>query len=313
MKNHRTYSVILWGWMCVLCTSILGCIGEKTELPTKGSLTIVASETVSPMIRQQEEKFESLYQDAHLTVLSAPTREAITRIFNDTIKFIVSSRPLNTEEREVAKREKIDFKEYKIAIDGIAVIVNSENTVSRLRTTQLDSIMQGLTTYWDDVGGKRRSIDLFIPDQNAGEFEVVGMKILGGKRFTDHAVTVKSSPDMIKAIIDHPDAIGIIGVNWLREKNEKIKVLELSDPFAADSLQIKGQYFAPFQAHLYRGYYPLASDVYIYSKTDMYSVGSGFISFITSAPGQKIVLDNGMVPVTMPIRLVELTNKGIKP
>lgn len=312
MKNNRTYSVILWGWICIICVSILGCIGEKTELPTQGSIIIVASETVMPMIRQQEEKFESLYPNAQLSVISAPTREAITRIFNDTIKFIVSSRPLNSEEREVAMREQIDFKEYKIAIDGIAIVVNSENAVSRLRTTQLDSILRGSVIYWDEVGGKRSSIDVYLPDQNTGEFEVVGMKILGGERYTDRAITVASSSEMIREVIENPDAIGIVGVNWLGDKNEKIKVLELSDPFAPDSLQIKGQYFAPFQAHLYRGYYPLACEVYIYSRIDMYSVGSGFISFITSAPGQKIVLNNGMVPVTMPIRLVELTNRGIK-
>ena len=313
MKKHRTYSVILWGWMCIISISILGCIGEKTELPTKGSITIVVSETVLPMIRQQEEKFESLYTNAHLDIITATTREAITRIFNDTIKFIVSSRPLNTEEREVAKRTQIDFKEYKIAIDGIAVIVNSENTVSRLRTTQLDSIFRGLVTRWTEVDGKGGSIDVILPDPNAGEFEIVGVKILGGKRFTERAIAAKSSPDMMKGIAENPDAIGIIGVNWLRDQNEKIRVLELSDPSAPDSLEIKGQYFAPFQAHLYRGYYPLASEIFIYSRIDMYSVGSGFISFITSAPGQKIVLSNGMVPVTMPIRLVELTNRGIKP
>jgi phosphate transport system substrate-binding protein len=312
MRNRRTYSLIKWGWMCLICTSILGCVGERTELPTRGTLTIVASETLLPMVQRQEERFESLYADAHLNILYAPTREAITRIFNDTIKFIISSRPLNAEEKEVAKREKIELKEYKIALDGIAMIVNSENTVNRLRTTQLDSILEGLTSRWDEVGGKRKTIDVFLPDQNAGEYEIVGMKILGGKKYTHRALTVKSSPEMMKAIIDHPDAIGFVGVDWLREKDEKIKVLELSDPFAPDSLEIKGQYFAPFQAHLYRGYYPITSDVYIYSKVDMYSVGSGFISFITSGLGQKIILDNGLVPVTMPIRLVELTNRGIK-
>jgi phosphate transport system substrate-binding protein len=313
MKKHRTYSVILWGWMCIISISILGCVGENKELPTKGAITIVASETVLPMIQHQEEKFESLYTNANLNIITASTREAITRIFNDTIKFIVSSRPLNTEEREVAKREQIDLKEYKIAIDGIAIIVNSANTVSQLRTTQLDSVFRGITSRWNEVGGKGGAIDVILPDQNAGEFEIVGMKILNGKRFTDRAFTVKSSPEMMKGIIENPDAIGIIGVTWLREKEEKIKVLELCDPSVPDSFQIKGQYFAPFQAHIYRGFYPLTSEVFIYTKIDMYSVGSGFISFITSAPGQKIVLSYGMVPVTMPIRLVELTNRGVKP
>ena len=299
--------------MCIISTSILGCVGEKSELPTKGSITIAVSETVLPMIRQQEEKFENLYPNAHIDIIPTTTREAITRIFNDTIKLIVSSRRLNAEEREVAKRAQIDFQEFKIALDAIAVIVNSSNPVGRLRTTQLDSVFRGFAKRWNEVGGDRKLIDIILPDRNAGEFEVFGVTVLKGERFATASKIAQSSTEMLKLVADMPDAIGFIGINWLREKNEKIKVLEVADPVAHDTLGIKGQYFAPFQAHIYRKYYPVLSEVYIYSKIDMYSVGSGFISFITSAPGQKIVLDNGMVPVTMPVRLVELTNRGVKP
>jgi len=313
MNKRKLYSIVSRGWILILSISILGCVGEKTELPTKGSIVIAVSETVLPMVRQQEEKFESLYTNAKIDIISASTREVITRIFNDTIKLIVSSRPLNEEEKEVEKRAPFDLKEYKIALDGIAVIVNAKNPVSQLRTTQLDSIFQGLTTRWSDVGGDRKKIDIILPDPNAGEFEVVGTKILKGKKFGSAAKIVRSSPEMLEQVTLLPDAIGFVSVNWLRDKSEKLKVLELCDPSMPDSLGIKGQYFAPFQAHIYRGYYPITSEVYIYSRVDMYSVGSGFISFVTSAPGQKIVLDNGMVPVTMPVRLVELTNRGIKP
>ncbi|HMD14487.1 MAG TPA: phosphate ABC transporter substrate-binding protein, PhoT family, partial [Bacteroidota bacterium] len=66
----------------------------------------------------------------------------------------------------------------------------------------------------------------------------------------------------------------------------------------------------PVQAYLYKGYYPITRGVNIYSKADSYSVATGFTAFITSAPGQKIVLNSGLVPVTMPVRIVELTNKG---
>ena len=277
-----------------------------------GKITVAVSESILPVIKQEEQRFEEWYSEAHVDLLTMTAREALTRLFNDTIKVVVTSRPMNAEEREVAKRSKLDFQEYKIAIDGIAIIVNAKNSIEKLRTTQLDSIYRGLITRWDDVGGKKSSIEICLPNRNSGTFEIVGMNVLKGGNFTTPAQVVETSPGMIQFVSEHPDAIGMIGVNWLRENNESIRTLELSDPSAPDSLGIRGKYFAPFQAYIYRGFYPITREIYIYSKADMYSVGAGFISFITSAPGQQIILNNGLVPATMPIRLVELTNKGIQ-
>jgi len=118
---------------------------------------------------------------------------------------------------------------------------------------------------------------------------------------------------MIVYVSRHPESIGLVSSCWLKQYPEKVKALAIMDPEAPDSLGIKGQYFGPYQANVYRGYYALPSEVYIYSRTDLYSVGAGFISFITSAAGQQIIVYNGLVPATMPVRLVELTNKGIQP
>jgi len=288
----------------------LGCQDEPKETPTKGHVAVVAAESVYPLIKQEQQKFEELYNQAHIELFSAETREAIARMYNDTIKVIVCSRRLNDEERQVAKKYNINISEYKIAIDGIAVIVNPENPVTRLRTTQLDSIFSGKVTKWSDVGGNHLAIQVCVPSRNSGTYEVVAGKMLGGTSFTDRALVARSSPEMIRFVSENKASIGLAGLNWLGEKKDSVRVLELSDPAAPDSLGIKGQYFAPFQAHIYRGYYPLARDVYIYSKAEQYGVGAGFITFITSAPGQKIVVNSGLVPATMPVRLVELTNKG---
>ena len=309
LKN-KYYTIIL-GWTLLVAMSIPGCLPERKESPTKGNIIVAVSESVMPVMKQEEQRFEEWYPDAHVDLIQMTAREAVTRLFNDTIKVIVTSRPLNVEEREVAKRSKIDFQEYKIAIDGIAIIVNGKNPTQQLRTTQVDSILRGIIVRWDVVGGSKSPIEICLPNRNSGTFEVIGMKVLKGGNFATPVQVVETSPGMLQFVSEHSNAIGMISVNWLKDKNESVKILELSDPNAPDSLGIRGKYFAPFQAHIYRNYYPITREIYIYSKADMYSVGAGFISFVTSAPGQQIILNNGLVPATMPIRLVELTNKGI--
>ena len=309
MKNK--YPLMTWGWILLITVFTLGCLKERTETPTKGYLQVVASEAIQPMLKEQESRFEELYVNAKIDIQYTTAREAVTRIFNDTIKMIVTSRPLNKEEREVAKRTNLQLAEYKIAVDGIAIIVNQQNRVSQLRTTQLDSIYRGLITNWGDLGSDKSEIEICLPDRNTGTFEVIGLKILAGRTFTQPVKVVSTSSEMIEFVSNRSGGIGMVSIDWLRSKNENIKILELSDPNAPDSLDISGQYFTPHQAHVYRGYYPLTSEIYIYSKADMYSVAAGFITFIASVPGQKIVLDNGLVPATMPVRLVELTNRSL--
>ncbi len=309
MKNK--YCWIILGWILFL-GSIPGCLKERTETPTKGHLTIAVSESVFPMLKQEEEKFERTYRDAELELLSMTTREAITRLFNDTIKLIVASRSLNAEERAAAKQFALDIKEYKIAIDGIGFIVNEQNPVSELRTTQLDSIYRGIIKNWRQIGGKNSPIKICLPDPNSANYEIVALKMLKGEKYTVPSKITKSSEEMLQYVSEHPEALGMVGLNWINQKKENITVLKLSDPYAPDSLGIRDQYFGPFQAHVYRGYYPITRNVYIYSRVDMYSVGAGFIAYVTSAPGQQVVLNNGLVPATMPIRLVELSDKGVQ-
>jgi len=295
---------------------VMGCSPERKETPTRGRTTVLVSESMAPIMEQEQREFEDLYREAKIDARVTTTRDAIVQFFNvDSIKTIVASRPMNEEERSVAKRYQIDFAEYKIAFDGLAIVVHHENPVKQLRTTQLDSVFCGITTKWSQVGWKNSttSIEICLPQQDAGEFEVMATKILHGAKFGPASKVVTSSSAMLEYVAGHSNSIGIVSVGRLGDYKEKVNVLELCDPNAPDSLGISGQYFTPHQAHIYRGYYPLTSDVYIYCRADMYSVASGFITFITSAPGQKIVLNNGLVPATMPVRLVELTNKSLQP
>lgn len=289
------------------------CQGDRKETPTKGHVTLIASESVSPLINAEKAKFEELYPDARVTLEVAHAREAIARLFNDTIKVIVASRPLNPEEREVARKANLQFSEYRIAVDAIAIIVNKSNPVVHLRTTQLDSILTGRVTRWSEAGGASSSrIGLCFPSRNSGTFETVGERILHGEKAATPEAVTSTSPEMVEFVSAHADAIGMLGLNWLNDNKDKVKVLELADPDAPDSLGTRGKYFLPHQAYVFQGYYPLTRVIYFYSRADLYSVGIGFVSFVTSAPGQKIVLNSGLVPATMPVRLVQLSSEGQK-
>jgi phosphate transport system substrate-binding protein len=299
--------------MVLLVAALAGCYREREETPTKGRLTVMVSESVAPLLAAEKAKFEELYPNTSVELIVTSARDAIVNLINDSVRVIVSSRRWNTKEQQVVQREKIDIHEYKIALDGIAVIVNNQNPISHLRTTQLDSVWRGLTTRWRDLGWNQSpaSIESYIPDRNAGAYEVLQHRVLNGNDFASPAGFLNSSQEMVTMVERNTSAIGLVGLNWLHTAKDQVKPLQLLDPHLPDTSSIKGQYVGPYQAYVYQGYYPLIREIYIYARSDPYGVASGFISFVMSAPGQQIVLNNGLVPATMPVRIVELSNRGI--
>lgn len=311
MKNRP---MMLVAALSVGVLMVTGCDSERKESPTKGRVTIVVSESVFPLIQKEKQTFEEIYPQAHVELHVASAREAIARMFNDSITMVVSSRPLNEEERAVARKNNLVLGGWRIAWDAVAVIVNRSNAVTQLRTTELDSILTGSLARWDKTGSQLASrIEVCLPSRNTGTYEfTVGKLVTPPDTVAIPAAVARSSGEMIDYVAAHVSAIGLVGLNWLNDNRGKVNVLELADPNAPDSLGTRGKYFSPHQAYVYQHYYPLTRDIYIYSRADNYGVAAGFTTFITSAPGQKIVQSSGLVPATMPVRLVQTTNRPLQ-
>jgi phosphate transport system substrate-binding protein len=289
-----------------------GCSERKSDTPTKGHAAVAVSEEVLPLIREEEARFEELYPEAMVDLRARSAREAIAELFNDSVKVIVSTRELNAEEAAAQKSLNLEITDFTVALDAVVVIVNPANDVSKLTLPQLDSVFSGALMDWGLLGwkGAAGKIALCVPDRNMSANALFSTRVLRGGGFARGAAVVGSSPAMIDAVAKDPSAIGIVGLNWMRDAGTKVRALELADPAAPDSLE-GGKYFSPHQAYVYKRFYPLVRRVHIYITPDSYGVSSGFTSFITSAAGQKVVQNQGLVPATMPVRLVELHKEAL--
>ena len=100
---------------------------------------------------------------------------------------------------------------------------------------------------------------------------------------------------------------------WMQGAEKSVKVIELGAPsYRPDSTREAGQYYAPYQAYVWLGYYPLSSPVYLYSRADEQDLAQGFISFVCYVSGQKIIQNSGLVPATQPVRLVSITSNQVQ-
>ena len=302
------------GWLLIAaaCGMLTGCGGKEpgsTQL-TKGTLKIEADEAVFPAVREEGEEFQRQYPGSKIEIQPADARAAISDFAMDSIQVIVTGRPLNKEERDALTGAKIQFEEYRVALSAVAVIANREVPLKQLRVSQLDSILTGAVTQWP---AKQGAIDLLIGGRNSSINEVVRDSVMHGKDFTMSATPIDSSRARIAYVRTHRGAISLVGVNWLKGEDQDFTIMSLGTPgVRVDSTEPPGQYYSPAQAYVYKGYYPIITPIYIYSREIDRNVALGFISFVTSGPGQKVFLNNGLVPVTMPVRLVNLTSQQVQ-
>jgi len=98
-------------------------------------------------------------------------------------------------------------------------------------------------------------------------------------------------------------------VNWISDKDDslslsftnKINTLAISQQYVND-----GSFYRPQQGFIYDKSYPFVREVYVISRETFPGLGSGFVNWICAEQGQRIVLKSGLVPATMPIRLVQM-------
>ena len=120
---------------------------------------------------------------------------------------------------------------------------------------------------------------------------------------------VNNNPEVVDFVSRNPDALGIISVNWISDKDDslsmsfinKINVIAVSQQFLDD-----GSYYRPQPGFIYDKSYPFVREIYLISRETFAGLGSGFINWACAEQGQRIVLKSGLVPATMPIRLVQI-------
>jgi phosphate transport system substrate-binding protein len=296
-------SVKLLALLLVLVV-IAGC-EERNESATKGSIAINVDESIAPAISMVVDEFTSLYTDAQISKETVSTREAIANLINEEVSLILIARELTPEERESFDRFDLKIYSYNIAMDGIVLLVNPKNSIRQIDMLDVQKIMSGEITNWKDVKTSMTSgkIQMFSKDRNSADYTYMTKNLLYDINANINTYPCSTSTDVIAQVAKYPNAFGWIGLGWKPDsKNLDVRILEVA---AYDSTAIVQNYYEPHQAHIHRRYYPLARNLYVYSR-DMgnSNVTAGLVTFFTHE-GQRIILNKGLVPSVYPVRLIQ--------
>jgi phosphate transport system substrate-binding protein len=294
---------------------LLSCSGGKKsgpdETPTRGNIKISVDESFQPIMDSEVFTFTHLYKSARVKPLYKPEYDVINDFMNDSVKVIATSKKLTDYQIQYLRDTLVIARTTTYAYDALALVTNRENKDTLLKYNTIKDIFLGKTTKWKDINPKSRLGDIRVIFDNtkSGNIryfkELFEIKDTLGKNF----FAVKNNAEVIDFISRNPDALGIVSVNWISDKDDslstsftkKVNIVAVSQQFVND-----GSYYRPDQGSIYLKSYPFVREIYLISRETFAGLGSGFINWACAEQGQRIVLKSGLVPATMPIRLVQI-------
>lgn len=310
MKNKLRTAIVAAGIF-----AFAGCGNNSgdapTDTPTSGEVNISVDESFKPIIESQVSTFEGVYKRANVNAAYKPEGEVMKDLLNDSTRVIIVSRELKKEEKAVIDQKKRVPRVTKIAIDAVAIIVNRNNPDSLLTLDELKSIFNGNTKSWKQLNSdsKLKDITIVFDNNNSGTARYVVDSLTKDHKLPQNTFAANSHEALIAYVEKNENAIGVIGVNWISDFDDsvvvgfqkRIKVVGVSsDP----NPRTTESYYQPYQAYIAQGQYPLRRYLYIISVEGRAGLGTGFASYVAGDQGQRIILKSGLVPATMPVRVV---------
>jgi phosphate transport system substrate-binding protein len=285
--------------------------GKVADTPTTGEITIVADESLKPIVEAEIETFNALHKNANIKVIYLPEAEAITAMLKeDSLKLAVVTRKLTAEERKyLMETSKVKAREDEMAASGIALIVNQANPDTLLTMTNLRDLLTGKISTWKQVGGRSdNGIEIVFDNPNSGLIRHLKDSVANVDSLPKNCFAVNDNQAVVDYVSKNRNALGLIGLEWISDRDDstsnaflhQIRVVAL----AGDSA-----HFQPYQAYLALKYYPLMRTITTINREGRTGLATGFAAFFASERGQRIVLKAGLVPKTMPLRIVQVNNK----
>lgn len=278
---------------------------QRTDTYSSGVISITSDESFQPIIEEEREVFESIYTQAKIKPIYTNESDGITSLLKakDTW-LVITARNFKDDELQGLKDRNFLPRAMKIAYDGLALIVHKSNNDTCISVNDIKRILNGDANNWSDIypGSKRGEITLVFDNPKSSAVHFAEDSILGGKAIqSKNVVAANTSAEVIKYVEKTPNAIGIIGSNWLNDKrdstnltfNSDIKLMSVSKLDKATPQNS----WKPYQYYIYNGNYPLIRTVYALLNDPINGLPWGFASFIASPKGQLIILKSGLLPV----------------
>ena len=301
-----------------------------------GSATIFCDDGFKNILEEEIEVFEYTYPQASILPFYVSEQEAMdTLLANETTAIVVTKEMTKEQIDYLKSKYKRIVRQDPIAVDAVALIINKDNPVDALSMDEIKQILNGEITKWSQLAANDTT-NIKIVFDNAGSSTVSYLRekfLPEGKTISEvaNAYAQQNNAQVFDIVKNDKNALGVISVSWLGDdlsaaknvpveirntqyQNEndtvavnlttEVKILKVSNPTEENDYSAVA--YAPYQAYIYSGEYPLVRKVYFVSTAAGSTVMNSFYQFVRGFVGQKIISRTGILPYKMNPRVVQV-------
>ncbi len=266
---------------------LLAAAVAATSLPAQ-KLIIKGSDTLgAKMVPQAAEAFRAQNPGVVFEIAAEGSTTGIAAITDGTAQIGMSSRRARPTEMSAAQAKGVSMKPVIVSYDGMAVIVNENNPVSKLTLRQVEQIFTGDVTDWSAVGGNPGPFSIYTRNTSSGTYQDWKDLAMKKRDYASASQKMAGNEQIAAEVGKNPNGIGYVGVAYINAPGVKVVGIVTKD----------GSLSMPTAAAVHAKSYPYARPNFFYTNGEPTGLTAQFIDYILSAEGQAIVEKSGFIPV----------------
>ena len=274
----------------------LGLIVPATSVSAQRKMMqIKGSDTLVNLVQILSEAYMAKNPRNPIAVLGGGSGTGIAALINGTCDVANHSRPMKEKEIQMAKDNGVTPHTFVIAVDGLSVIVNESNAVSRLTMDQIGAMFRGEIKNWKEVGGPDKTISLYGRQSNSGTFVFFQEHVLGKQNYSANMKRMNGNAQIVEGVTADKFGIGYVGVGYVADAQgnvrKGIKIMKVAKNANSPA-------YSPLnKAAVNSGDYPIARGLFQSTAGVPKGAVLDFVKFELSPEGQKIVEKEGFFPI----------------
>ncbi|HEY8399982.1 MAG TPA: PstS family phosphate ABC transporter substrate-binding protein [Cytophagaceae bacterium] len=281
--------------------TLLGSCGGGNDKRSKVKLD--GSSTIYPISEAVAEEFQEENEEVNVTIGVSGTGGGFKKFIRKEIDITGASRPINKLEDADANTQGVSYIELPVAYDGLAIVVNPQNTwVNKITVAELKKLWepasQGKITKWNQIRPEwpNEKINLYGPATESGTFDYFTEAIVGESKASRGDYTASEDDNvLVQGISTDKYGLGYFGLAYYEENQDKLKLVPVDDENESNGA---GAIAASQESVLNGTYQPLSRPLFIYVNTESANqpaVDKFVKYFITSA--SELVPETGFIPL----------------
>ena len=272
--------------------------GAPATAELEGTVLVDGSSTVAPISQAVAEEFQALNRGVRVPVGTSGTGGGFKKFCLGETDISDASRPVKGSETETCEANGIGFIELPVAFDGLAVLVNPQNsfvdclTVAELRKVW-EPAAEDVVTTWSQVrdGLPDDQLILYGPGVDSGTYDYFTEAIVGEEGASRGDFTPSEDDNvLVTGIANDRGALGYFGYAYYAENADRLKLVPVD---GGDGCVL------PTDETIHNGSYsPLSRPLFIYvSSTAMGQPHlRAFVEFYLDAASRSFISETGYIP-----------------